>query len=370
MGTIYKRRGIYYVNLMVDGKRVRKKVGKSKRIAMLALKDLEVKAAKHEYDFTVPDTHIDDLFRAFLEFSETNHAPATHLRYNNVITNVQIFLAIYHPNMKRISQLKLPILEKYKRFRKTVDPRTLQLPQSFPYAIKLNSNKASSRTLNYEIKTLRSIFNFGVRSGLCRGNPVNGLTTVKVTDSKQPRFLTYDECDLLFKSCDDLLYPVFFTFLNTGLRLGELINLQWADIDFSRRKLIVRKKEFWTPKAGEREIPLSSGLFTLLKDIMPQGVTKTDFVFPGKDGGKLKRKLRKDHIRVAQQAGLDDVTKVHSLRHTFASHLVMKGVDLPTVQKLLGHSDIKTTMIYAHLAPDHLVDAVDKLEFSGTGGRG
>ena len=58
-----------------------------------------------------------------------------------------------------------------------------------------------------------------------------------------------------------------------------------------------------------------------------------------------------------------DVTKIHTLRHTFASHLVMKGVDLPTVQKLLGHSDIQTTMIYSHLAQDHLNDAINKLDF-------
>lgn len=69
-------------------------------------------------------------------------------------------------------------------------------------------------------------------------------------------------------------------------------------------------------------------------------------------------------IKIAETAGIENLTKLHSLRHTFASHLVMKGIALPTVQKLMGHSDIKTTMIYAHLAPDHLADAVDKLDFS------
>ena len=66
----------------------------------------------------------------------------------------------------------------------------------------------------------------------------------------------------------------------------------------------------------------------------------------------------------AKAAGIESLTKVHTLRHTFASHLVMKGVDLPTVKKLMGHSDIQTTMVYAHLAPDHLAEAVDRLEFS------
>ena len=90
---------------------------------------------------------------------------------------------------------------------------------------------------------------------------------------------------------------------------------------------------------------------------------KSNFVFPHKDGGKIKMKLRDKLIQIAKQAGIDDLTRVHTLRHTFASHLVMKGVDLPTVMKLMGHSDIQTTMIYAHLAPDHLAGAVNKLDF-------
>ena len=86
-------------------------------------------------------------------------------------------------------------------------------------------------------------------------------------------------------------------------------------------------------------------------------------VFTSRDKKKLTPKIRQTLIRNARKAGLDDVTKIHTLRHTFASHLVMSGVDLPTVQRLLGHSDIQTTMIYAHLAPDHLAGAVNKLKF-------
>ncbi len=80
--------------------------------------------------------------------------------------------------------------------------------------------------------------------------------------------------------------------------------------------------------------------------------------------GTLKTKLREKLIQIAKKAGIEDLTRVHTLRHTFASHLVMGGVDFPTVMKLMGHSDIQTTMIYAHLAPDHLADAVNKLPFT------
>ena len=77
----------------------------------------------------------------------------------------------------------------------------------------------------------------------------------------------------------------------------------------------------------------------------------------------MKTKLRTKLIKIAKQAEIQDLTRLHTLRHTFASHLVMQGVDLPTVMKLMSHADIQTTMIYAHLASDHLAEAVNKLTF-------
>ncbi|HUV31861.1 MAG TPA: site-specific integrase [Acidobacteriota bacterium] len=364
MGTVYKRNEVYYINIVSDGKRVRRRVGRSKKIAELALKDLEVKIVRKEFNLDVPDGRIDDLFRAFMEYSETNHAPTTTLRYQQVIQNFRLFLAIKYPELTKISQIKLELLEAYKRYRRMVDPRTVRVPDEYQEKVPQNVLAGKARTINYELKTLRLILNFGKKRGFCHENPTEGLTYLKVIDSREPRFLTKEECKLLLENSDKKYYAVFFTFLNTGLRLGELVNLQWRDIDFSRRILRVRKKKDWQPKSGERDIPLNSEMIVLLTSLKPKKADKHAYVFTRRDGGKLGAKLRQALIRIARRAGLDDLTKIHSLRHTFASHLVMSGVDLPTVQRLLGHSDIQTTMIYSHLAPDHLSGAVEKLSFS------
>jgi len=150
------------------------------------------------------------------------------------------------------------------------------------------------------------------------------------------------------------------------MRKAELEYLEWVDIDFSRRKIKIRRKEDWQPKTGEREIPIGDALLALLRELKRKNAKsiKSNYVFCAPDGGRLRTKLREKLIQIATKAGIEDLTRVHTLRHTFASHLVMSGVDLPTVMKLMGHSDIQTTMIYAHLAPDHLADAVNKLSFS------
>ena len=150
------------------------------------------------------------------------------------------------------------------------------------------------------------------------------------------------------------------------MRKAELENLQWQDIDLKRRKILIRRKQDWQPKTGKREIPIGDSLLSVLADLKKQnvGATASDYVFATRHGGHSHNRLRRELIKIAQRTGIEGLTKLHTLRHTFASHLVMSGVDLPTVKKLMGHADIQTTMIYAHLAPDHLAGAINKLPFS------
>jgi integrase len=148
----------------------------------------------------------------------------------------------------------------------------------------------------------------------------------------------------------DHLSPIVLLAINTGLRKGELLTLDWADIHFEARMLTVRSEN---AKSGrQRHVPLNEeALFVLSRW---RGLTEsTDSVF-----GIKGLKTSWDKLLVSASIGN---LRFHDLRHHFASRLVMNGVDLNTVRELLGHADLTMTLRYAHLAPEHLAAAVSTL---------
>ncbi len=151
----------------------------------------------------------------------------------------------------------------------------------------------------------------------------------------------------------DHFSPIVLLALNTGLRRGELFNLQWEDINLKSKTLTVQGA---TAKSGEtRHIPLNDEAVETLKNWKTQS-KKHERVFYGKNGARLNY-IIKAWVNMIADAKIKDF-RFHDLRHSFASNLVMKGAPLNTVRELLGHSDLKTTLRYAHLAPDHKADAV------------
>ncbi|MBD3383231.1 MAG: hypothetical protein GF404_13700, partial [candidate division Zixibacteria bacterium] len=220
MGRVYKRGKQWYIDTYSkSGIRIRKTVGTSKKLAQLILADIESKLARDEYKLNPKDIEFEELLEIYLDYSNTNHSEATHRRYWNVIRNFKVFMGLKHPQLKKVSQLDPMIFEKYKKFRKNTDLGRAEIPEHLAHLVKPNCVKAKTRTINYEIKTLRSIFKFGIDRGLCTLNPCTGVKSIKVTDSKSPRFLNRDECIRLLKACNQELRSIFYTFLNTGLRM-------------------------------------------------------------------------------------------------------------------------------------------------------
>ena len=244
MATLRCKNGSYFVDYRVNGRRIRKSIGRSKRIAELAVKDIEVKLARGELGFEKKDSDLNKLFEDFLGYSKTNHSPLSQKRYRSIVDNLKSFLNQY-PYITKISQLGSKLFEDYKAYRK--------------------KDEVSNVTINMELRVFKTIFYLAMKWDYTKDNPVKGINPLRVENHITPRFLSNEEIKTLLDNCGEFMYPILYTFLYTGMRKGELENLEWKDIDFDRKRLKIRAKESWTPKTSEREIPISKGLVELLQ---------------------------------------------------------------------------------------------------------
>lgn len=176
-------------------------------------------------------------------------------------------------------------------------------------------------------------------------------------------FLTFDEAHSLIAAADDEWRAMITVAVRTGLRLGELLALRWSDVDLQAGRLVVRRAVsrglVGTPKNGKsREVPLSEQAALALRQHPRHGeLVFCDQALMMFTRGATKWPLR----RALSRAGLRQMGW-HTLRHSFASQLVMRGAPLKGVQELLGHSTIEMTMRYSHLSPDARREAVRLLD--------
>ena len=193
------------------------------------------------------------------------------------------------------------------------------------------------------------------------------MPKIKWLKTPPPRsdFLSPEEADRLLTNSSGIWREVFLMALKTGLRFGELKALSWADINWANRSVTVRqswsmaKKGVDTPKNNrERTVPLVAEV----SDMLVRKERRSPFVFVDEHGASFSfTQLNRELRNACDRAGIRRITS-HKLRHTFASHLAAAGASMKAIQELLGHSDLKVTMRYAHLSHSNLKATIDLIE--------
>jgi site-specific recombinase XerD len=326
--------GVYWISYFdCEGKRRREKAGKlTAALDLLAERRLQIKKG----EFIPPRQTRAWTFRKLAE--ETIKRKALRLAPATIDTD-----------NNRLSQL-IPMLG-HIRFDRVTPERIEKLLGD------LKGKGLSNSTINRYRSFISSVFSYALKSNLISMNPVARVGRYRENDSRL-RWLKPDEEERLrnvLTSTKTTLCARLWEIelaLHTGIRRGEQWGLKWKDVDLERGNITVKGK------TGRRHVVANTSALGALHNLHSL-TSEKEFVSPDNDGS-AKRDWRTWFHHACEEANVENF-HWHDLRHTFASRLVMAGVDIRTVQELLGHKSIVQTMRYAHLSSDHRKVAVEKM---------
>lgn len=308
-----------------SGKRVQKVAGHavSKEDAALALREELARVLRQDYGIASEPEPVS--FRQMAQLYMDNYAKANKkswLTDEFRLRNLLDFFGEYQ--LKAITPL---LIEKFK-------------------ASRLDAGNSKS-TVNRYLALLKIVFRLAADWGYSDSSPLKNVRLFSEKDTQKERYLTDAEERALLEHSTPRLRPIVLFALHTGMRRGEILSLKWADVDLSRKVIRVE-----TAKNGRtRFIPINSTLSEEL-DKLRSARGKSTLVFPYKS-------VRTAFENACKKAKL--ALRFHDLRHTFATRLVEKGVDLITVQHLLGHHSVTMTQRYTHSSDDRKMSAVQLL---------
>ena len=322
---LYKRGEVWYCDFTYRGIRYRKGLDTNKAIATEKLLAWKRDLKNQKYS----PTNFNSFARRYLDWGDANKNKQTVYRDKLAIKYLTDFRKI-----KDIREITPLLLDEFKT-----------------YLIKIGKRPNNTNRILTSIKAMMH------KAEIWELVLPKKWEVCKEIKTTKGRILFYspEEVKKLLASAPENWQLVILLGCRAGLRRGEIVNLDWQDIDLNKKIITIQPKANWQPKDFEcRDIPIDALLFKYLSKV------------ENKTGSVIQTKYNKDFSlggishyfieKVLKKVGLRG--SLHTLRHTFASHLAQNGVDLYTISKLLGHSSVKTTEIYAHLSPNTYQKAI------------
>jgi integrase len=331
---LFKRNRVWWMSFAYQGKQVRRSTGTpDRKLAEAILGKTRVNIIEGRFFDTLEEK--ERTFSEMMERYQTEHVvkKASQRGYRGYIKNLL-------PSFGH-----LPLAE--------ITPKLI-----VQYKTKRYADGMAPATINRELSTMKHAFNLAIREWeWCRDNPVRRVAMEK-ENNRRDRWLSYEEEKGLLKECPGWVKEIVLFALHTGMRMGEILCLDWKGVDLFRKTVTVFRS-----KNGERRtIPINQTVLELLKGRLKVRPLNTDLVFYSKTHTLVDcNNLRRDFRSALSKAKIEDF-HFHDLRHTFATRLVQAGVDIYKVQRLLGHKSPIMTQRYTHHYPESLRDGVEILD--------
>jgi integrase len=371
MGVTVRERpkgsGIYWVFINHQGKRKARKIGQDKRLANRVKKEIEAKQVLR--DFNLDTGEAPQTFGVYgqlwlNDYIKTTKRATTYQRYQSLFTN-HIKPAIGGIRLDRL---------------KRSDVRALSL--------KMHSEGLSRSSISTAKNVISGVLEYAMDADIIKTNISKGVLRKLGLDSHQGREIvrgmTPSEVELFLATCLKLApkwYPFFLCAFRTGCRLGELLALEWGDIDFAGRFIQVQRSfrngRLTATKTGKvRRVDMSDQLHDELSRLLTKSRVEglaaglgaaVEIIFHTDGAHTSQNSVRNVWKRVLGKAGLSD-KRIHDIRHTYASTLLSTGASPVYVKEQLGHSSIQMTVdIYGHLIPGSNREAVNRLDSATNG---
>lgn len=281
---------------------------------------------------------IDEFTKEYISFVEKNRA----LKTCEGVQLVTKHLLAFFPPIKDINTIELRDAEKF---------------------IDALRKKAPLGAYNY-LRSIKAMFNKGIEWNYLRNNPFGKVKLPKRQEAN-PTFINANELEkILSKIEKQFVKDITEISFYSGMRLGEATFLKWGNISLNQNTITIGNENFTTKTRRTRSVPIHprvKEIIERLKGVKKQN-NKDEFLFRKKGNQPFTASyISKQFKKACRDAGMDEAIHYHSLRHSTGSLLAQKGVSLYTIQKILGHTKITTTQIYAHLQIDTLREAINQI---------